>query len=178
MNNILITSNKQLILIDIKDGCTMKEYITITKNYTEKISIPIRSLILTGSNLMKSNLCEQKILLFNNENISYIVTISNNKIIISSNKYNSDGINEVEIKMDLSCNTYSISKYLHDLDSSTKECKIFPNDTGLDIFGLDEEEANLLYIDVLNNLKNINFIDNLFDINKLDGLFDNKKKHK
>ena len=161
-----VLKEKEYDLINIKEDCLFMDYVDIEeKSENKNTSIPTRLFVREGSDIFKSLLKKQKIYSFNYKNIEYIITISDKQINISERKINNNEIHETTINL-YDNKDYSISKYIHDLNHSTKLHKTYSTKRKcpIEIFNIDKKEAIELVQSLLDNLKNVYFIHNIINI--------------
>lgn len=166
-NDLLnITFEENIVKIEIKEECTLKEYSDNIDEFDDKIKnldIPIGILIFFDEhNISKSKLKQQTIFIFSNNSINYIITISNNITKISERRNENNEINETVFEPKFDEKEYKILKYIHDLNRSTKVVKWYPeNNSNYKYFTLDKKEALSLAQNLLDNLETIKNMDNI-----------------
>ena len=126
------------------------------------LNIPIKMLYMTNQNLLEAKLKKQEIYIIKNENYLYYISKNNAELKISEQKTENNEIQEVVLEI-TSCG-YSVTKYIHDLNHSTKFNKWYPCSKTLQTFTLTKKEALLLIQDLLDNINHIYKIKNIYKI--------------
>ena len=154
-DNITEIHIKQCLFKDFMDKCNM----------IDKFHICMRNFIYDGSLSPDTLLKEQKIYILEKQNKKYYVTLSKSQLIISEYNTTNKNIFETELEVDYDKNQFKISKYVHDLNYSTKEHKSYPCNSEMfrKCFSLEKKEAISLASQLLNNLQKINGIENIID---------------
>ncbi len=151
--------NEDFANLQILEECTFEEYIEQINSYKVKnkiIEIPIRMFITTGGNLLNTKLKKQIISFMSSNNIECIFVNGENEIIISQRIKLADEIIEITIKLEKLTGQYTIAKYVHDLNYSTKLCKWYPvKGDYLEFFTLTKNEALELFKIFIKNLESI-----------------------
>lgn len=175
---ITLTEQNNIITLTIKEELSLKEFI----NYLEKTKYSYLLNIIDLKHLTKDNsIPPKKIITFNKNNITYIISISKNIIKISK-KRKQESITEETIEIDKQNYTYIISKLIHNLDGSTQEVKIYNKDQSKNhkLFLLPKESAIAISKNILEELSLIEEIATIININelfKILNLIPNKDYH-
>lgn len=169
-NNFLeVISEKEYDLINIKEECLFLDYAEMEKEIISS-NIPTRLFIREGNDIFTSKLQKQKIYTIKQKSIDYIITISDKQINISQRKKENDSINEIVINL-YEDNSFSVSKYIHDVNYSTKAHKNYNTKQKciIDIFNFDKVEAMALAQNLLDDLKEVTDIHKIISVY---GLYD------
>ena len=171
--------NDNLIKLEILSECTFKEYGAAIDKYEKEINgirIPIRMFITNGENLINAKLQKQKIFIVSRDNVTYCIVSTSSKVKLSEKIYQNDEINEITLDIDKNSNEYSIVKYIHDLNYSTKFCKWYPiHDDSLNDFALNRFQAIesfkifLLKLEKIKDIEIFPDMKNLYDLVNLIG---------
>lgn len=164
-----VINEKEYDLINIKKDCLFLNYAEEEKLY-KKNDIPTRLFIREGSNIFNTIIKKQKIYTLTYKEVDYIISVSDEQINISQRKKENNEIVETVINL-YNDKNFSISKYIHDLNHSTKFHKTYrPNQKHIiDIFNLDKIEAFALAQNLLDDLKEVTDIHKIISVY---GLYD------
>lgn len=154
---ITVSRENNITKIDILKECTLSEL--------KEIEIPIRMFIRSDSNILKCNFLKQTIYLLQNDNSNLIITMNDSDILISNSVMGESEINEIAIHIKKDTVEYKVTKYIHDLNHSTKLCKFYPSNSSY--FLLDKKEALQLATNLFEYLEQIDGIDSIVDIDYL-----------
>lgn len=163
--------DEDLKKLQILKECTFKDYVEEINKYEKEnksIEIPIRMFIMNGSDFINSKLLKQDIFILTNDKTEYTIANSKDKVIISEKVKINDEIHEVTLKVEKDTNKYSITKYVHDLNHSTKFCKCFP--TYVDspsVFSLTGIQTLDIFKGFIQELKKITGDDRIADIKEI-----------
>ena len=162
---IIIQKNDSFIKIECLYECTLEEFNNFIDEYIKlnnDLNIPLKMFYMANENILKSKLKKQEIYIIKNENYLYYISKSDKNIKISEQKTENNEINETILS--ITDDKFSVSKYIHDLNHSTKVTKWYPCVDTLKVFALDKKEAMSL---IQNLLDNINLIYKSKNINKI-----------
>lgn len=148
-----IIDEKDFVLINIKEDCSLDYFINQKDRYKNKeMNIPTRLFILNNNLQLE----KQKIYYFEKKNSKYIIFISNKKIIISEMKTKDELVYETEVDIK-ELQEFSVAKYIHDSNNGTKECRVYNsnnnNKTLIEELSLNKKEALSLAQDLFDNIK-------------------------
>ena len=179
--NISMECNKDLIKIEIKKNCNLKEYCyekdmrlqeiisNIDNNMIDMIKqIPMRMLISSGIN----TIYKQTIYLFSIDECEYIISLNTENIHISESRVVNKEIEESSIQINYKNRKYEISKFVHDLNKSTKNVRSYiPGmNSQVESFNMDKEEAILTAKTLLQHLEKIELIRDVLDLQYIKSL--------
>lgn len=173
-NILSYEESDNFIKLQILSECTFEEYVDAINKYEKEgnsIDIPIRMFITSGGSFINTKLKKQTIFIVSSDNVTYCIVNSSNEVKLSERIHQGDEINEITLDIDKNSNAYTIAKYIHDLNYSTKFCKWYPiQDDNLGDFALNKSQAIELFKIFLLNFKKISdmkmFCDteNLYDL--------------
>ncbi len=173
--NINIEYNKNLIKIEIKKDCDFQEYCNeIDRRLQENISkmdnnmidmineIPIRMLISNGIKTIN----RQTVYLTSTDEYEYIISLNAENIRISERRIVNKEIEESTIQIYYPNREYKISKYVHDLNRSTKSVKSYipGRKSGIQFFDMNKEEAILTAKTLMQHLEKNESIRDTLDL--------------
>jgi len=175
--DINVENNDGLIKIEIEKDCTLQEYSekidsllqsdseNIDKTLSDMIDkLPMRMLISNGIKTIN----RQTIYLISNNNFKYIISANSDNIYLSESKIENKNINENTIKICLANEEYQISKYVHDINKSTKSVKFYnPTNNGNEFFYMDIEEATAVVESMIEHLDKIEVIKNILNFDNI-----------
>lgn len=159
---IRVLDEKGLIKIEILEACTLE-------NFQCPIKIPIRILLREGTNLLNTKILTQTIYFYEENEYIYFISQNEDFIHLSQRIIKEDQILEIEVKVDKKKKNYSITKYIHDKNYSTKEVKKYPmkEDSAFQFFCLEKKEAICLLQTLINCLEQSNKIGQFFSLREL-----------
>ena len=154
-----VINEKEYDLINIKEDCLFLDYAEMEKEINLNSNIPTRLFIREGNNIFNSIIKKQKIYTFIYKDIEYIISVSDKEINISQRKIEDNNIIETVINL-YEDKKFSVSKYIHGLDHSTKFHKTYNSQKKFasDIFNFDKVEAMALAQQLLDELKSVDFL--------------------
>lgn len=154
-----VISEKEYDLINIKEDCLFLDYAEMEKEINLNGNIPTRLFIREGNNIFNSIIKKQKIYTFIYKDIEYLISVSDKEINISQRKIEDNNIIETVINL-YEDKKFSVSKYIHGLDHSTKFHKTYNTNKKslVNIFDFDKIEAMALAQQLLDELKDVDFI--------------------
>lgn len=172
IENILsYEESDSLIKLQILRECTFEEYVDAIKKYEKEensIEIPIRMFITSGGSFIHTKLKKQMIYILSNDNVKYCIVNSSDEVKLSERMFRADEIDEITLNIDKNSKAYTITKYIHDLNYSTKMPKWYPiQDDKLGAFALDKHQAIELFKIFLVNFKKISDMKIFSDAQKL-----------
>lgn len=173
-NNINIEHNDYLIKIEIKKDCTLQEYCNETESLLKENlanmddamidminRIPMRMLISNGIKTING----QTIYLIRNDDFEYIISSNAKNIHISESRMVDEEIEESTIQIYFPNGEYKISKYIHDINRSTKSVKFYKtSNVSNQLFSIDKEEASSTVKSMLQHLEENESIKNILDL--------------
>lgn len=157
-----VSFENNMVIITVTADCSIEEYsdyVDRCDDYIKKLFIPIRSLIYTRDDKSNLNITKQRIYAFKHNECDYLITVANNYIKISERNIDNDLIHETSIVFKKREDSYSISKYIHALNHSTKSCKWYKGDRNS--FSLEKKDALFLARNTLVNLELYENIDSI-----------------
>lgn len=108
------------------------------------------------------------IFIVSRDNVTYCIVNSSDEVKLSERMHQGDEIDEITLNVDKNSKAYTITKYIHDLNHSTKFCKWYPTqDDNLGDFALNKCQAIELFKIFLENLKKISDMKKFSDIENL-----------
>lgn len=118
---ISIKEENNQIIIDILENCSLQEYIKLL----EKTKYSYLLNIIDLKYLLKNNsISPKRIILINNEDIIYIISITKDRITIAKKTISTNIIEEI-IDIDKINYIYQISSLIHTLDGNTIDVKTY-----------------------------------------------------
>lgn len=172
---ITINNESNLIIVNIKESCSLQEYISILKRtkYSNLLNIiDLKHLLTTNTILPK------RILVYKKDNIIYIISITNNNIYISK-KTTDTNIIEHTINIDKLNYSYQISQSIHTLDGNTIDVKTHNKNPkkNYSFMNLPKNEALTIartLTEEISTIPNISNYINIPDITKILNVYLNK----
>ena len=154
-----VINEKEYDLINIKEDCLFLDYAEMEKEINLNSNIPIRLFIRECNNFFTSIIKKQKIYTFIYKDIEYIISVSDKEINISQRKEINNEMVETVINL-YEDKKFSVSKYIHGLDHSTKFHKTYNTNKKslVNIFNFDKIEAMALAQQLLDELKDVDFL--------------------
>lgn len=180
LENILnYETSDNLIKLQILNECTFKEYVDAIDKYENKensVEIPIRMFITSGGDIINTKLKKQKMFIVSRGNVKYSIVTSRDEVKLSEKIYQGEEIDEITLNINKNSKAYTIAKYIHDLNHSTKFLKWYPiQDEAFNAFALTKLQAIELFKVFLQNLEKIKDMkiflemENLYDLVSLIG---------
>lgn len=116
---ITITKDNNFTILTIKEECSLQEYTKILKKTKSSYLLDIINL----KHLLKNNsISPKKIILYNQNNYLYIISITQNQIYITRRTPNTNIIEET-INIDRTEYSYQISQLIHTIDGNSIDIK-------------------------------------------------------
>lgn len=176
---IEIKEQDNFIIFDIKDDCSLEEYMKSTEKYdAQNIESRIANNTLFDENFR--NIKKKRIYLFTDENKSYNIYSNDYKIHINERIYYDsvdEHIDERIISIDKLTKHYRISRLKHRASLSTYYVKGFSSDNpDENFFHIDESEALKLAKEVIGHLRKIENIDKIINLDEVFRLINRKNK--
>lgn len=164
------------IKVDIKEDCNLMEYVPIMRKKGQEWvedKIPNATLLDKGININKKT-----IYLFDKDNISYSIFISDQIIHINERiKTENNHIDERIINIFKNDDNYRISRMKHDESRSTYYVKGFEKkDPDFKWFQLGRENAINLSKEILSNLEKIPFLHRIINLNDIYNYLELERK--
>lgn len=144
---IRISEKDNIQKIEVLEPCTLEEF-------QVPIEIPIPCLLREGLDLLNVKILKQTIYTYEENDYTYFISKNEDFFLLSERKKEKEHIVEIELKIDKQKKKYSVSKYIHDLNYSTKEIKKYPmkEDNTLDFFRMEKIEAIKLLQGLVNRI--------------------------